>query len=218
MKNEQKLKEEIINNVKQLKSEKVREINEAFKRNRVEFSLEDPNLREKLNKISCTTGIYFFEVNMEDFYRTHFEHDGIVTAAMRDGFLSKVKCVWDLHKNGNAPLFSIIKAKKHFNLKTGRNLFKQDWIPFYIGKINIRDTNESVPEGLQGRILEHIFGTKNESTYAMKLKDKVDFKEQVNFRVSYCELKGYENEDIYWVVSLFEREVRQIYIPIVGKQ
>ncbi|AJH14547.1 hypothetical protein [Myroides profundi] len=80
----------------------------------------------------------------------------------------------------------------------------QEWIPLYIGKSRKVST----------RIKEHIYKPLEKNTFAMKLAARENFNEEI-FRVKVLEI----NVDHYdWIVPLVEKELRNIYHPIVGKQ
>lgn len=80
----------------------------------------------------------------------------------------------------------------------------QDWIPLYIGK----------SKKVSSRINEHIKKELHKNTFAMKLQARENFHNEI-FRISVLEV-NVEHYD--WIVPLFEKGLRDIYNPIVGKQ
>lgn len=52
----------------------------------------------------------------------------------------------------------------------------------------------------------------------MKLMDKQIPFNDVKFRVSYSFLPEFNNDTLYDLVTLFEKQIRKEYLPIVGKQ
>ncbi|MFB5198045.1 hypothetical protein ACE198_24665 [Neobacillus sp. KR4-4] len=155
------LKKKIISNVEELVSLKCKQIQSDFKLNMIEFNLDDPDLKQNLSRISSSAGIYFFEADMSKFYDSRIDSMTKIDSKIRDNFLSGLEDIWQKYKKGNTPSFSIKKAKNFFNLRRNLNSFKNGWVPLYIGKINNSDANEDVPRGINGRVLEHIFGTSN---------------------------------------------------------
>jgi hypothetical protein len=105
----------------------------------------------------------------------------------------------ELGEDYKYPKFYKTNAKHHFN-----KISKGCWVPFYLGK----------RKKLKNRVMEHILGHTSDKTYAMRLTGR---KLDLNYRVSFISLKELGKEQ-YFLVELFEKELRKQLKPIIGKQ
>ncbi|MFV0166474.1 hypothetical protein OBK11_09610 [Empedobacter falsenii] len=80
----------------------------------------------------------------------------------------------------------------------------KEWIPLYIGK------SKSVGK----RIHEHIYKPLDKTTFAMKLKARVNLENEV-FRISTIKV---DVTNYNWILPVLENELRNELNPIVGKQ
>ncbi|MFG0592213.1 hypothetical protein ACF8C4_13915 [Myroides odoratimimus] len=131
-------------------------------------------------------GIYFFEI------KNNFKFDNI--EHWKQDFIIR----WE---EGTYKRKFVPNTRKSRLNKLTEN---QEWIPLYIGKSRKVST----------RIKEHIYKPLDKNTFAMKLKARENFNEEI-FRVKALEI-NVEHYD--WIVPLVEKELRNIYHPIVGKQ
>ena len=109
---------------------------------------------------------------------------------------------WGKHK------YSPAANKENINIKERKLI---NWVPFYIGK----------SKELKERVTQHIKFPNCKTTYALRLSEKKDLLKTLNIdkiRIRYFELDDFSNNDIYFMVEQFEREVRNKFKPIVGKQ
>ncbi len=80
----------------------------------------------------------------------------------------------------------------------------REWIPLYLGK----------SRKVSQRIKEHVNKELEKNTFAMKLKVREHFYTET-FRISVLRVDVIHYD---WIVPLIEKELRNIYNPIVGKQ
>lgn len=133
-------------------------------------------------------GVYFFEVKFP--YQTK---DELEAFGVRWG-KSRAK---DLPKS--LPRYHSTRAKIHYN-----NLGTGAFIPFYLGKG--QDVNE--------RILGHIHGVEDDSTYSLKLLSRQHLLEHCEIR--YGAVVFDIDSEAYFGVALIETALRQELHPIIG--
>ncbi|MTG99269.1 hypothetical protein GJV76_14240 [Myroides sp. BIT-d1] len=151
-----------------------------------EFTIEGFNdLTPSIDKYNVK-GIYFFEI------KNNFMFDDI--ELWKEDFINR----WedDIYKHRFVPNTRKVRLNKLNENK--------EWIPLYLGK----------SRNVSSRIKEHINKELEKNTFAMKLKARENFREEL-FRVSVLEIDVTHYD---WIVPLVEKELRNIYNPIVGKQ
>jgi len=151
-----------------------------------EFTIEGFNdLTPSIDKYNVK-GIYFFEI------KNNFKFDGI--ELWKEDFINR----WedDIYKHRFVPNTRKVRLNKLNENK--------EWIPLYLGK----------SRNVSSRIKEHINKELEKNTFAMKLKARENFREEL-FRVSVLKIDVNHYD---WIVPLVEKELRNIYNPIVGKQ
>lgn len=102
---------------------------------------------------------------------------------------------------------SLYKLRFVPNLKKKRIAYHKeltDWIPIYIGK----------SKNVGGRVKEHIFKKLGKNTFALKLMERTNLKNET-FRLSTIKL---EVENYDWIVPVIENSLRNRINPIIGRQ
>ncbi|EPN8252974.1 hypothetical protein ACT3SD_004652, partial [Vibrio alginolyticus] len=140
--------------------------------------------------LPSSPGIYYFEAkfNFKDY--EYLEDFGNRWGAIRSRNLPK-----------GVSRYYPSRAKKHISrLKQGK------FIPLYLGK---RDN-------LSDRIINHLDGSEESGTYALKLRSRPELLSGVELRYSFHEFNI--NPRAYFGVEVIEKSLREVFNPIIGKQ
>ncbi len=160
---------------------------------KAEANLKEVNLNEDVLNFDLkedAPGIYYFEAKFQPMkVNISFEECH-----------EMISSNWnELGKDYNYPKIYKSNPLSHFE-----RIRKGEWVPFYIG----------VRKMVKLRLKEHIYKPSSDKTYAMRLAER---KLNMKFRVSYVLLDKIV-EDQYFLVEQFEKELRRLIKPIVGKQ
>lgn len=188
----------IIDKLDVIKSELAGDIKKYFKKDDSYFYFEflkiqkeDDVLKILKNINEKSLGLYYFEVKF------------LKDLKVKDEFIENMDKLWNNDSVEYSPKFYKKKAEKNlFKLET------DEWIPFYLGK----------SKDLKKRLKEHIYYPSNKKTYSMKLYKRKDKLNNMKFRVTYYCLDELSSKEYYFVVELIEKELREEYCPIIGKQ
>ena len=150
----------------------------------------DLKAKNETLSIESAPGLYYFEAkfNFQDFNK--LEEFG-----NKWGVIRKTK------EPKGVSRYYPERAKHH-----KKRLKRYGFIPFYLGK----------REDISNRIIGHLDGIKESGTYSLKLRSRPEIIKGITFRYSYINF-DLEN-DSYFGVELLERELREIFNPIIGKQ
>ncbi|MEZ8472923.1 hypothetical protein AB6C60_03455 [Vibrio cyclitrophicus] len=135
-------------------------------------------------------GIYYFEAkfNFKDY--EYFEDFGNSWGVIRSKNLPK-----------GVSRYYPSRAKNHiYRLKQGK------YIPLYLGK---RDN-------LSDRIINHLDGSEESGTYALKLRSRPELLSGVELRYIFHEFNI--NPRAFFGVEVIEKALREVFNPIIGKQ
>ncbi|ACK98587.1 hypothetical protein ACWGKR_30755 [Bacillus thuringiensis] len=181
--------------------------------NQITFKLSDDLQHKKclLDKIENELGIYYFEINLKDFYKDIVEIKGLNRQCIktRETLLGELNKIWTdktVRNETKYPKIIIKRFNKHYRLKPYVNKFESDeWIPLYVG----------ISKNLNARLNEHLH-CESVSTFSMKLShlDKYDFP----IRISTSLLPGMDLFRRYMLVKEVEGIIRNECFPIIGKQ
>jgi hypothetical protein len=160
------------------------------------------------NKIPETPGIYYFKLNFNNVYKEWSYQDNITQTKQRDNFIRILNEKWNKSSSKKSASINIKICKSKTDMRKNKNDFANDWMAFYIGK----------HKNLKHRINEHILGNDCETTYALRLLDRADIFNKIKIKIYYCELIDFEDEEIFFMVEQFEKEVRDKFKPIAGRQ
>jgi len=140
--------------------------------------------------LESAPGLYYFEAkfNFKDFNK--LEEFGI-----KWGVIRKTK------EPKGVSRYYPERAAHHTN-----RLQRNGFIPFYLGK----------REDISDRIISHLDGTVESGTYSLKLRSRPEIINGITFRYSYVNFDI--NTNSYFGVELLERELREVFNPIIGKQ
>ncbi|MHB8076694.1 hypothetical protein [Desulfosporosinus fructosivorans] len=212
--------ESVSKGIEYIKEHTISKIRGDFEQNKIEFYLHQKDLGLRINNISDSfTGIYFFEADFSQLLNNwlrEFPELQVQESKTRDLFIKKLKDIWIKSKKGNTPQLSAPRVIRHYCLRPYDNKFN-NWVPLYVGKAHYENGSGS-DCGIRFRVKEHVFGTTTNTTFSMKLMDKQIPFNDVKFRVSYSFLPEFNNDTLYNLVTLFEKQIRKEYLPIVGKQ
>lgn len=112
---------------------------------------------------------------------------------------------WGRHLGQNLPSGVSRYYKSRAN-KQKELLAKKKYIPFYLGK----------SENIKKRIITHITGSNESTTYSLKTKSRPNLIQNINFRLGTLSLDI--NTSGYFCIELLEKNVRELLNPIIGKQ
>ncbi|HCA07790.1 hypothetical protein [Chryseobacterium sp.] len=158
--------------------------------NAVCFTLSDDFDSSLFLKKEKKQGLYMFELNLDTYLNA---------GVRRKTRIKNFAQAWKKKKQDS--FFSSSTIQKRLKV---REVFKEQWLPIYIGK----------NKNIYCRIREHIDLSPQKQTYAMKLKHRTNL-HGLEFRVSTIELdvKNYD-----FIVPYVEKSLREEYHPIIGKQ
>lgn len=117
-----------------------------------------------MNKIGDGVGIYYFEIDLKDFYKNIIDTKGLNSTRRktREILLGELNKIWTdktVRKETKYPKIIIKRFNKHYRLKPYVNKFESDeWIPLYIG----------ISKNVNARLNEHLH-CESDSTFSMKL-------------------------------------------------
>lgn len=117
--------------------------------------------------------------------------------------LKKLQKEWYLDSFTNYPKVVKTRFEKYTVKEDG-------WIPFYVGK----------SEKLFTRINEHLTHPKMHKTFGLKLLEREEFKKNNLIKVGFWSLNSVDTpkEINQFVITHYEKEIRQILNPWIGKQ
>lgn len=175
-------------------------------------------VQEKVNQLPTTAGLYFFEINLQSFYKDHIDsyiktkpYTSITNSDKRNYFYTILNILWMSNTermNSKYPKLIKKRFEYHFKLRPYKNNFENnDWIPLYLG----------ISQNIQERILEHI--NCDTDTFSMKLShlSKTAFKE-IPMRISISEIPNITLNRRYMIVKEIESILREELHPLVGRQ
>ncbi|WP_160680732.1 hypothetical protein [Clostridium sp. C8-1-8] len=192
-----------------IKSIYITQIYKNLENYKIEFSLSQGEVIKKfINKVPETPGIYYFQANFNNVYKEWSYQKNITEAKQRDNFINILSTKWDESSLKKSSGINKVICKSKTNIRKNINHFADNWVAFYIGK----------HQNLRHRINEHITGNDCESTYALRLLDRANIFKNVKFRIYYCELIDFKDDEIFFMVEQFEKEVRSKVKPICGRQ
>ncbi|PGW00730.1 hypothetical protein [Bacillus cereus] len=181
--------------------------------NQIEFKLSDDLQYKKnlLNKIGDGVGIYYFEINLKDFYKNIIDTKDLnrTRRKTREILLGELNKIWTdktVRKETKYPKIIIKRFNKHYRLKPYINKFESnEWIPLYIG----------ISKNVNARLNEHLH-CESDNTFSMKLShlSKYDFP----IRISTSFLPEMDLSRRYMLVKEVEGIIRNECFPIIGKQ
>lgn len=158
--------------------------------NAIEYCLTENTDWSAFENKKKIKGLYLFEVKLDDTIK------GVKIASKINDFVTK----YQRFSNRHTYSAKIINKR----VMEAQRKHTKEWLPIYIGKC----------KDVYKRILEHISMPTNKRTYAMKLLSRENLY-GLHFRVSVIEM-DIENYDL--VMGFLEKELREIYNPIIGRQ
>ncbi|HFK1765755.1 TPA: hypothetical protein ACGXQA_004326 [Bacillus mobilis] len=181
--------------------------------NQITFKLSD-NLQCKknlLDKFSDEVGLYYFEINLKDFFNDLITKRDLNRKSMktREIFLEELNSFWNdktVRNETNYP--KIVKSRfyKHYQLRPYVNNFESaEWIPFYIG----------INKKINKRLNEHLH-CELDSTFSMKLSQLYKYDFPIRISTSFLPEMGLSRR--YILVKEVEGIIRNECFPIIGKQ
>ncbi len=157
---------------------------------KMKAKLLDLQAKNETLSIGTAPGLYYFEAKF-DFQ----EFNKLKEFGNKWGVIKKTK-----EPKGVSRYYP--ERAKHHKKRLKRNGF----IPFYLGK----------REDISDRIIGHLDGVKESGTYSLKLRSRPEVIKGIVFKYSYINF-DIEN-DSYFGIELLERELREVFNPIIGKQ